>query len=131
MKTVSLQLLVFFTLVFLLGTQAVVFGNENPGQGAELLQQYQLTVSGLKCESCIPDVRKSLRTVPGVRDARVTQFDKTGSLTVVETTPGAVSAEKLVAALNASGFNAEIVSVGEPRAVVMKEESGFGMFWPF
>ncbi len=97
----------------------------------EILQQYQLKVSGLKCESCIPDVRKSLKNIPGVRDARVTQFDKAGSHTVVETVPGKVEGAQLVSALKSDGFRAEILSVGEPREVILPKESGFSFFGLF
>jgi len=98
---------------------------------AEILQQYQLKVSGLKCESCIPDIRKSLKNLPGVRDARVIQFDKAGSHTVVETVPGKVEGAQLVAALKSDGFRAEILSVGEPREVVLETDSGFSFFGLF
>ncbi len=97
----------------------------------EILQQYQLKVSGLKCESCVPDVRKALKNVPGVRDARVTHFDKTGSSTVVEAVPGKVAGTQLVSALENDGFKAEVLSVGEPREVILPKESGFSFFGLF
>ena len=94
----------------------------------EILQQYQLKVSGLKCESCIPDVQKSLKRLDGVRSAEITHFDKAGSTTVVETVPGKVEGQQLVSALKRDGFRAEIVSVGEPREVMLPAPSGFSMF---
>lgn len=94
----------------------------------EILQQYQLKVSGLKCESCIPDVQKSLKRLDGVRSAEITHFDKAGSTTVVETVPGKVEGQQLVSALKSDGFRAEIVSVGEPRQVVLETDSGFNFF---
>ena len=94
----------------------------------EILQQYQLKVSGLKCESCIPDVQKSLKRLDGVRSAEITQFDKAGSTTVVETVPGKVEGQQLVSVLKSDGFRAEIVSVGEPREVMLTAPSGFSMF---
>lgn len=97
----------------------------------EILQQYQLKVSGLKCESCIPDVRKSLKRVDGVRSAEVTQFDKTGSTTVVETVPGKVESQQLVSVLKSDGFRAEVLFVGEPREVVLETNSGFSFFGLF
>ena len=90
-----------------------------------------LKVSGLKCESCIPDVRKSLKRVDGVRFAEITQFDKAGSTTVVETVPGKVGKIQLVSALKSDGFRAEILSVGEPREVILQNESGFSFFGLF
>lgn len=80
----------------------------------EMLQQYQLKVTGLKCESCIPDVQKSLKRVEGVRSAEITQFDKAGSTTVVETVPGKVGEAQLMSALRKDGFKAVIVFVGSP-----------------
>ncbi len=95
---------------------------------AEILQQYQLKVSGLKCESCIPDVRKSLKHVDGVRSTEIIQFDKAGSKTVVEVTPGKVNGTQLVSALKSDGFRAEVLSVGEPREVILPKDSGFSFF---
>jgi len=94
----------------------------------EILQRYEHKVSGVKCNSCIPDVRKSLKNLPGVRDARVTQFDKTGSHTLVETVPGKVTSQQLVSILKSAGFQAEILSVGEPREVILQNKSGFSFF---
>jgi len=94
----------------------------------EMLQQYQLKVSGLKCESCIPDVQKSLKRLDGVRSAEITQFDKAGSTTVVETVPGKVGEAQLVSALRKDGFKAVILFVGEPREVMLPTQSGFSMF---
>ena len=94
----------------------------------EILQQYQLKVTGLKCESCIPDVQKSLKRLDGVRFAEITQFDKVGSTTVVETVPGKVREAQLISALKSDGFRAEILSVSEPREVILPKESGFSFF---
>lgn len=98
---------------------------------SEILQQYQLIVSGLKCENCIPDVRKSLKRVDGVHFAEITHFDKAGSTTVVETVPGKVEGAQLVSALESDGFKAEILSVGEPREVILETDSGFSFFGLF
>jgi len=95
---------------------------------SEILQQYQLKVSGLKCESCIPDVQKSLKQLDGVRFAEITQFDKAGSTTVVETVPGKVGEAQLVSTLKKDGFKAVILFVGEPREVMLPTQSGFNMF---
>ncbi len=97
----------------------------------EKLQQYQLKVTGLKCRTCIPDVRKALKNLPGVRDARVTQFDKAGSHTIVETIPGKVEGAQLVSALKSDGFRAVILSVGEPREVILLTDAGFSFFGLF
>jgi len=104
-----------------------------PGENSkvEILQQYQLKVSGLKCESCIPDVQKSLKRVDGVLSAEITLFDKAGSNTVVEVTPGKVEEAQLVSALREDGFKAEVLFVGEPREVILPKESGFSFFGLF
>jgi copper chaperone CopZ len=98
---------------------------------AEILQQYQLKVSGLKCESCIPDVQKSLKRLDGVRSAEITQFDKSGSTAVVEVKLGKVEGAQLVSVLKSDGFRAKIVSVGEPREVILQNKSGFSLFGLF
>lgn len=97
----------------------------------EMLQQYQLKVTGLKCRTCIPDVQKSLKRLDGVRLAEITQFDKAGSTTVVETVPGKVEEAQLVSALRKDGFKAEVLFVGEPREVILEMDSGFSFFGLF
>ncbi|MBI4389507.1 MAG: heavy-metal-associated domain-containing protein, partial [Nitrospinae bacterium] len=92
---------------------------------------FQLKVTGLDCKKCIPDVRKSLMKVPGVRDAEVTAFDKAGSLVKVETVPKMVSGEELVSALRSAGFKAQVTAIGEPRMVLVKRNSGFSLFGLF
>ena len=114
-------------LIFSVST-GVSLADESQPQKAEILQQYQLTVTGLDCKKCIPDVRKSLEKVPGVRDAKITHFDKAGSDTEVEVIPGKVSGDQLVSALKESGFKAEVVSVGEPRSVLLTRKSDFSLF---
>ena len=99
---------------------------EQPAQ--EVLQQIELKVTGLKCEKCVPDVRKALRHVPGVRNAQVTVFDTDGSTTIVEVTPKTTTVEQIVSALEHAGFKVKAVSVGEPRKVVLKQDSGFRFF---
>ncbi|MFQ5443101.1 MAG: heavy-metal-associated domain-containing protein [Nitrospinales bacterium] len=131
MKKVSLEKSFLLTVVFLISMAGMTYGDETGTQKTELLQQFQLKVTGLKCRSCIPDVRKSLKKVSGVRDAKITKFDKAGSDTVVEVIPGSVSGEQLVSALKATGFQAEITSIGEPRKVLLKQDSGFSIFGLF
>ncbi len=114
-------------LIFSAST-GVSLADESQPQKAEILQQYRLTVTGLDCKKCIPDVRKSLEKVPGVRDAKITHFDKAGSDTEVEVIPGKVSGDQLVSALKESGFKAEVVSVGEPRSFILTKKSGIIIF---
>jgi copper chaperone CopZ len=128
MRTTSLKLLLGLLLVAALVIPEFVFAEEKAEANQELLQEYQLIVTGLTCKSCIPDVRKALKKVPGVRDARITKFDKAGSLTTVEVVPDKVSGEELVSALRSSGFYAKILAVGKPRKVLLKNEKESGFF---
>ena len=104
------------------------WGDEVGSSDTVRLQQYRLKITGLKCRSCIPDVQKILSKVPGVRSARVTEFDKMGSTIFVETVPGKVVEEQLISALTATGFQAEILSVGKPRSISPGRETGFNAF---
>ncbi len=128
MRTTSLKLLLGLLLVAALVIPEFVFAEETEGSTRKLLKEYQLIVTGLTCKSCIPDVRKALKKVPGVRDARITKFDKAGSLTRVEVLPDSVSGEELVSALKSSGFQAKILAVGKPRKVLLKNEKESGFF---
>jgi copper chaperone CopZ len=117
--------------VFLLFYPGSLQAESAENSKVEILQQYKLKVSGLKCESCIPDVQKSLKRLDGVRYAEITQFDKAGSTTVVETVPGKVKETQLVSALRKDGFKAEVLFVGEPREVILETDSGFSFFGLF
>jgi copper chaperone CopZ len=123
--------LVVLSALILLSFPGLLQAEPRYNPKTEILQQYQLKVTGLKCESCIPDVQKSLKRLDGVRSAEVTQFDKAGSTTVVETIPGKVSEAQLVSALKSDGFRAKILSVGEPREVILQNKSGFSLFGLF
>jgi len=131
MEKFILNQISLFALMLVILLPGMSFGSEANQPETELLQQYQLNVTGLKCSSCIPDVRKALNKLSGVRDAKVTQFDKVGSTTIVEAVPGAVSGEQLVLALKRDGFKAEVLSVGEPREIKIIKESGFNFFGLF
>jgi len=131
MKKFSVKRIPFFALILIILLPGISYGVETNQPETELLQQFRLTVIGLKCASCIPDVRKALNKLSGVRDAKVTQFDKVGSTTIVEALPGTVSSEQLVLALKRDGFRAEVLSVGKPREVKLKPRSGFSFFGLF
>ncbi len=122
-----MQFLLIVALI-LTASIGISYADEPQTQKTEILQQYQLTVTGLECKKCIPDVQKPLLRIPGVRDAQVTQFDKSGSITHVEVVPGSVSGDQLIFALQAVGLKAEIQSIGEPREVLLMEKSGFSFF---
>lgn len=129
MRAKTKRVTIFFLLVLFLFLEGLGFAEQS--ERREVLQPFQLKVTGLDCEKCIPDVRKSLMKVSGVRDAEVTAFDKSGSLVKVEAVPKTVSGEDLVSALQSSGFKAQIISVGEPRMVSLKQNAGFRLFGLF
>lgn len=100
---------------------------ESRGHKGEILQKFRLIVKGLDCKKCIPDVEKPLMKIQGVREAKVTEFNPSGSMTDVEVVPEKVSGNQLILALQMAGLEAEINSIGKPREVVFKK-AGFGLF---
>ena len=84
-----------------------------------------MAVAADDCELHNP---RAIKRLDGVRFAEITQFDKVGSTTVVETVPGKVGEAQLISALKSDGFRAEILSVSEPREVILPKESGFSFF---
>jgi copper chaperone CopZ len=129
MNAKARRVMFFFLFVLFWFCEGLGFAEQSERQ--EVLQPFQLQVTGLDCKKCIPDVRKSLMKVSGVRDAEVTAFDKSGSQVKVETVPKTVSGEDLVSALRSSGFKAQIISVGEPRMVSIRQGAGFSLFGLF
>ena len=127
MRSMSFKIILGLILVAALAMPELVFAEEKGEANKRLLQEYQLIVTGLKCKTCIPDVRKTLIKVHGVQGVRIIKFEKTGSLTSVEVAPDMVSGEDLVAALKNSGFHAKIIAVGNPREVLLEDqkEAGF------
>jgi len=128
MRTRFFKILLSLILVAVLAMPKLVFAEEKGEENKRLLQEYQLIVTGLKCKSCIPDIRKALKKVPGVHDAKITEFDKVGSTTSVEVVPGMVSEKELISALKSSGFHAKIIAVGKPREVLLENEKEAGFF---
>ncbi len=126
-RKIQIPFLLVVALILTVSSEVSLAGESHP-QKAEILQQYRLTVTGLSCKKCIPDVQKPLLKIQGVRDAQVTKFDKLGSITHVEVVPGSVSGEQLVLALQAVGFKVEINSIGKPREVLLVQNSGFSFF---
>ncbi len=128
MKNASQKFLLLLWLICFLAMPDFGFAADAKAE-MKILQEYQLIVTGLKCESCIPDVRGALKKVPGVQEARITKFDKSGTETSVEVEAGAASGDDLVSALERSGFHAKVTAVGEPRKVALKRDAGFlGLF---
>lgn len=66
-------------------------------------QQVTYAVDGLACEACVDKVSKALSKVKGVADAKVCHISKKA---VVEFDPNKVSADKVLAAIDATGFKA-------------------------
>ena len=68
MKKNGFLILVGFTLIFLFWVFAVPV---IPGNAVETAQKVTLQIGGMKCESCVKEIRKALLRVPGVKEAEV------------------------------------------------------------
>lgn len=66
-------------------------------------QQVTFAVDGMSCEACSGKVSKALSKMKGVADAKVCHSSKKA---VVEFDPTTVSADKVLAAIDATGFKA-------------------------
>jgi copper ion binding protein len=69
-------------------------------------QRVTYAIDGMSCGACSDKVTKALSKVKGVSDAKVCQESKQA---VVEFNPKKVSAEKVLAAIDATGFKASPV----------------------
>jgi len=66
-----------------------------------------LAVKGMNCVACIPEIKSSLAKVQGVRSADVSLRDQT---VIVEYNPAKASAQQLVKAVKAAGYDAQLVN---------------------
>jgi copper chaperone len=66
-----------------------------------------LAVKGMNCVACIPEIKSSLAKVQGVRSADVSLRDQT---VTVEYNPAKASAQQLVKAVKAAGYDAQLVN---------------------
>ncbi|WP_371731863.1 HAD-IC family P-type ATPase [Thermaerobacter sp. PB12/4term] len=74
------------------------------------LESIQLAVTGMTCAACVNRVERALRRVPGVVDAAVNLATGTATVRLI---PGAAAAGDLIAAVQATGYEAQ--PVGETR----------------
>jgi Cu+-exporting ATPase len=74
---------------------------------ADVNNKITLEVKGMHCAGCVAAVEKSLKAQPGVEDAVV---NLTTERALVYFSPHIISPEKLVAAVNATGYHAAIFS---------------------
>jgi Cu+-exporting ATPase len=83
-----------------------------------------LEVKGMHCAGCVAAVEKSLKAQPGVTDAVV---NLTTERALIHFEPENISPEKLVEAVNATGYQAAVLPEdGQPRPSTADEESEYG-----
>lgn len=68
-------------------------------------ENVELSLIGMHCASCVSKVEKSLAKLPGVVNARVNLASETATVVLIS---GTCSPEQLIAAVKASGYQAEI-----------------------
>ena len=66
-------------------------------------------VGGMNCASCVGRIEKALSAVPGVMAARVNLATERAD---IDAAPGAVDAARLIAAVEAAGYEAKLVNGG-------------------
>ena len=66
-----------------------------------------LAVKGMDCVACVPEIKSSLATVPGIRSADVNLQNQT---VTVEYDPAKASPEQLVKAVKAAGYDARVTN---------------------
>ncbi|MBW4023314.1 MAG: copper-translocating P-type ATPase [Proteobacteria bacterium] len=73
--------------------------------------EIDLSITGMTCASCVNRVERALKREAGVLDAEVNLATERARVT---TSPGAVTAERLAAAVRAAGYNATPVAEEAP-----------------
>ncbi|CAH1387853.1 heavy metal translocating P-type ATPase [Candidatus Nitrotoga sp. M5] len=79
-------------------------------------QNLKLSISGMTCAGCVSSVEKALSRVPGVMTSAVNFAEHTANVT------GDVSADALVKAVKAAGYNAAELTASEADQVAEKEQ---------
>lgn len=64
----------------------------------------QIDIRGMSCGHCVAAVTQALKSVPGVKDARVSLAENAGTVTHEDST----SATALIGAVQEEGYEAEI-----------------------
>jgi Cu+-exporting ATPase len=76
-----------------------------PAIATDAAERVSLAVTGMTCAACTARVQRSLQQVPGVRDASVNLMTNTA---VVDFDPTRVTADRLVGAVRATGYDATL-----------------------
>ena len=86
------------------GRQVIIDGNEGKDKEDAEMRNVKLNVTGMMCEHCVAHVKEALEGVPGVRNVAVSLDEGTATLEA-----GMLAKdEKLVAAVEAAGYKAEV-----------------------
>lgn len=82
-------------------------------------RQIALSVGGMSCEACTLQLRQALLKVPGVLDVSVDYPSRTARVSITPT-GSAPRQEKLVGAVKAAGYTAQIRSAASTQAAVAR-----------
>jgi len=79
-------------------------------------QSYRLSISGMSCAGCVAGVENALNSVAGVKSAAVNFAEHTANVS------GDVSADDLLQAVKAAGYDAAELTAGDAEQVEEKEQ---------
>ncbi len=79
-------------------------------------QSYRLSISGMSCAGCVAGVENALNSVEGVENAAVNFAEHTANVT------GLMTAEALVKAVKAAGYDAAELTAGDAEQIEEKEQ---------
>ncbi len=89
-----------------------------PAQKAKAITVRQFAIEGMMCQGCVDTITSALTAVPGVESANVSLADRKA---VVSADPAGTPTEKIVAAVEAVGYKARLMSSAEtPNTVAAK-----------
>lgn len=89
-------------------TNKAVYGEEVTS-AVDQTEKIYLKVTGISCSSCIPNVKKALRSVHGVKRADML----TGNIAKVESEKGKVESIQLITALRAKKYDAIVIKAND------------------
>ncbi len=81
----------------------------------------EFAVDGMMCQGCVDSITSALKAVPGVTSAEVSLADKKA---VVSGDPAQAASEKIVAAIEAAGYKAQLVSKKKGDSPLLPERPG-------
>jgi Cu+-exporting ATPase len=91
-------------------------------------EEWGFAIGGMHCASCVGRVENALRTVPGVRDARVNLATERASVVVDPTLTASEPIERAVAAAGYSAARDEL-TVGQGAASLKRERGEKVAYW--